>query len=104
MVEATEKLYINKDEGFIGTALKKDEYVCNCSDIDDIIIFYKNGTFKVVKVAEKVYVGKNIIHVGVFKKNDKRTVYNMVYRDGKDGINYIKRFSVQVLFATRNTT
>ena len=94
VVEATEKLYINKDEGFIGTALKKDEYVCNCSDIDDIIIFYKNGTFKVVKVAEKVYVGKNIIHVGVFKKNDKRTVYNMVYRDGKDGINYIKRFSV----------
>ena len=94
VVEATEKLYINKDEGFIGTALKKDEYVCNCSDIDDIIIFYKNGTFKVVKVAEKVYVGKNIIHVSVFKKNDKRTVYNMVYRDGKDGINYIKRFSV----------
>ena len=94
VVEATEKLYINKEEGFIGTALKKDEYVCNCSDIDDIIIFYKNGTFKVVKVAEKVYVGKNIIHVGVFKKNDKRTVYNMVYRDGKDGINYIKRFSV----------
>ena len=94
VVEATEKLYINKEEGFIGTALKKDEYVCNCSDIDDIIIFYKNGTFKVVKVAEKVYVGKNIIHVSVFKKNDKRTVYNMVYRDGKDGINYIKRFSV----------
>ena len=94
VVEATEKLYINKEEGFIGTALKKDEYVCNCSDIDDIIIFYKNGTFKVVKVAEKVYVGKNVIHLGVFKKNDKRTVYNMVYRDGKDGINYIKRFSV----------
>lgn len=93
VVEATEKLYINRDEGFIGTALKKDEFVCNCSDIDDIIIFYKDGKFKVVKVADKLYVGKNILHVGVFKKNDKRTVYNAVYRNGKDGAFFMKRFA-----------
>ena len=93
VVEATEKLYINREEGFIGTALKKDEFVCNCSDIDDIIIFYKDGKFKVVKVADKLYVGKNILHVGVFKKNDKRTVYNVVYRNGKDGAFFMKRFA-----------
>ena len=93
VVEATEKLYINREEGFIGTALKKDEFVCNCSDIDDIIIFYKDGKFKVVKVADKLYVGKNILYVGVFKKNDKRTVYNVVYRNGKDGAFFMKRFA-----------
>ncbi len=93
VVEATEKLYINREEGFIGTGLKKDEFICNCSDIDDIIIFYKDGKFKVVKVADKLYVGKNIIHVGVFKKNDKRTVYNAIYRNGKDGAFFIKRFA-----------
>ena len=94
VVEANEKLYINRQEGFIGTGLKKDEFVCNCSDIDDIIIFYKDGKYKVIKVADKVFVGKNIIHVAVFKKNDKRTIYNVVYRDGKQGYYYIKRFNV----------
>ena len=94
VVEANEKLYINRQEGFIGTGLKKDEFVCNCSDIDDIIIFYKDGKYKVVKVADKLFVGKNIMHVDVFKKNDKRTIYNAVYRDGKQGYYYIKRFNV----------
>src|SRR3712207_6689679 len=94
VVEANEKLYINRSVGFIGTGLKKDEFVCNCSDIDDIIIFYKNGIFKVVKVADKIFVGKNIIHVQVFKRNDRRTLYNAVYRDGKQGFYYIKRFNV----------
>lgn len=93
VVEATEKLYINREEGFIGTSLKKDEFLFNCSDIDDIIIFYKDGKFKVVKVADKLYVGKNIIHVGIFKKNDQRTVYNAVYRNGKDGAFFMKRFA-----------
>lgn len=94
VVEATEKLYINRAEGFIGMALKKDEFVCNCSTIDDIIIFYRNGVYKVVKVADKMFVGKDVLYVNVFKKNDKRTVYNAIYRDGKAGFNYIKRFSV----------
>ena len=94
VVEANEKLYINRNDGFIGTALKKDEFVCNCSDIDDIIIFYKDGKYKVVKVADKIFVGKNILHVAVFKKNDKRTIYNVVYRDGKLGKYYMKRFNV----------
>lgn len=94
VVEANEKLFINRQEGFIGTGLKKDEFVCNCSDIDDIIVFYKTGKFKVVKVADKIFVGKNILHVGVFKKNDKRTTYNIVYRDGKGGYYYLKRFNV----------
>ena len=94
VVEANEKLYINRQEGFIGTALKKDELVCNCSDIDDIIIFYRDGKYKVVRVAEKLFVGKNIIHLQVFKKNDNRTIYNVVYRDGKQGAHYIKRFFV----------
>ena len=97
VAEANEKLYFNKEEGFIGTALKRDEnveMVCNCSDIDDIILFYRDGKYKVIRVAEKVYVGKNIIHIAVFVKNDKRTIYNAVYRDGKDGDHYIKRFSV----------
>ena len=94
VVEANEKLYINRQEGFIGTGLKKDDYVCNCSDIDDIIIFYKDGKYKVIKVADKIFVGKNILHVGVFKKNDQRTIYNVVYRDGKKGFYFIKRFNV----------
>lgn len=94
VVEANEKLYVNHDEGFIGTALKKDEFVCNCSDMDDVIIFFKDGKYKVVKVAEKQFVGKNILYINVFKKNDKRTIYNAVYRHGKGGPYYIKRFAV----------
>ncbi len=94
VIEANEKLYINRQEGFIGTGLKKDELVCNCSDIDDIIVFYKDGKYKVVKVAEKLFVGKNILHVQVFKKNDRRTTYNIVYRNGKQGHYYAKRFNV----------
>ena len=94
VAEANQKLYINRTEGFIGTGLKKDEFVCNCSDIDDIIIFYKDGKYKVIRVAEKIFVGKNILHVQVFKKNDKRTTYNVVYRDGKKGPYYIKRFNI----------
>ncbi len=94
VAEANEKLYINREEGFIGTGLKKDEYISNCSDIDDIIIFYKNGTYKILKVADKIYVGKNILHVAVFKRNDQRTIYNVVYQDGKGGIVYMKRFAV----------
>ncbi len=94
VVEANEKLYINRQEGFIGTGLKKDEYICNCSDIDDIIIFYKDGKYKVIRVADKIFVGKNVLHVGVFKKNDQRTIYNVVYRDGKKGFYFIKRFNV----------
>ena len=105
VAEANQKLYINRAEGFIGTSLKKDEFVCNCSDIDDIIIFYKDGTYKVIKVAEKVFVGETerskaekrkveIIHVAVFKKNDTRTIYNATYKDGKTGVTYIKRFNV----------
>lgn len=94
VVEANEKLYINRADGFIGTGLKKDEYVCNCSDIDDIIIFYRNGTYKVVKVSEKMFVGKDILYLNVFKRNDNRTIYNVIYRDGKAGYNYIKRFAV----------
>lgn len=93
VVEANQKLYINRNEGFIGTSLKKDEYVTNCSDIDDIILFYKDGKYKIVKVSEKLFVGKNIIHIDVFKKNDKRTIYNVAYRDGSKGIYYIKRFA-----------
>ena len=105
VAEANQKLYINRAEGFIGTSLKKDEFVCNCSDIDDIIIFYKDGTYKVIKVADKVFIGETerskaekrkveIIHVAVFKKNDTRTIYNATYKDGKTGITYIKRFNV----------
>ena len=94
VAEANQKLYINRNDGFIGTGLKKDEYVCNCSDIDDIIIFYRDGKFKVVRVADKLFVGKNILHLQVFKKNDSRTIYNVVYRDGKKGAYFIKRFNV----------
>ena len=94
VVEANEKLYINRQEGFVGTGLKKDEFVCNCSDIDDIILFYRDGKYKVIKVADKIFVGKNVMHVQVFKKNDKRTIYSAVYRDGKKGYYFIKRFNV----------
>ncbi len=94
VMEANEKLYINRQEGFIGTGLKKDEFVCNCSNLDDLIVFYKDGTYKVIKVQEKMFVGKNIIHVQVQKKNDTRTIYNVVYRDGKQGTYYAKRFNV----------
>lgn len=94
------KLYVNREEGFIGTSLRKDEYVCDCSDIDDIIVFTAQGMMQVVKVDSKVFVGKDIIHVAVFKKNDKRTIYNMVYKDGKSGPTYLKRFAVTGI--TRN--
>jgi topoisomerase-4 subunit A len=88
------KLYVNREEGFIGTSLRKDEYVGDCSDIDDIIVFTKEGKMMVTKVDSKTFIGKNIIHVAVFKKKDKRTIYNMIYRDGKGGPSYIKRFAV----------
>ena len=94
VAEANEKLYINREEGFIGTGLKKDEYVCNCSSIDDIIIFYKDGKYKIVKVQEKMFVGKNILYLNVFKRNDVRTIYNVIYQDGRGGIFYMKRFAV----------
>lgn len=94
VVIANEKLYINREEGFIGTALKKDEYICDCSDMDDLIIFKKDGTYYVTKVADKIFVGKDILYVNVFKKNDKRTIYNAIYRDGKYGASYVKRFNV----------
>lgn len=94
VVEANEKLYINREEGFIGTSLKKDELVCPCSNIDDIILIYKDGKLKVVKVSEKMFIGKHVLFVNVFKKNDARTIYNLVYRNGKDGAAYIKRFAV----------
>jgi topoisomerase-4 subunit A len=88
------KLYVNKSEGFIGTGLKKDEFVCDCSDLDDIIAFTKRGIMKVVKVSDKTFIGKDIIHVAVFRKNDDRTTYNMIYVDGSSGISYAKRFNV----------
>ncbi|MCY4561482.1 MAG: DNA gyrase/topoisomerase IV subunit A [Flavobacteriaceae bacterium] len=88
------KLYVNRKEGFIGTGMKKDEYVCECSDIDDVIVINQNGKMQVVPVDNKVFVGKNIIYAGVFKKVDKRTIYNLVYKDGKSGISFIKRFSI----------
>lgn len=94
VVEANEKLYINREEGFIGTSLRKDEFVCNCSNIDDIIIFYKDGKYKIVKVSEKMFVGKNVLYVNVFHRNDKRTIYNVVYRQAKHGPYYIKRCAV----------
>ena len=105
VVEANEKLYIHREDGFIGTSLKKDEFVSNCSDIDDVIIFYRDGTYKVVRIAEKLFIGETerskkdkkkveVIHIAVFRKNDERTIYNAVYRDGKSGISFIKRFNV----------
>lgn len=94
VAEANEKLYINREEGFIGTSLKKDEFVCNCSMIDDVIIFYKDGRYKVVKVQEKLFVGKNVLYVNIFKRNDSRTIYNVIYQNGKGGYYYMKRFAV----------
>lgn len=91
---ANTKLYVNREEGFIGTGLKKDEYLFDCSDLDDIIVFAKRGIMKVVKVQEKVFIGKDILHVAVFQKNDDRTTYNMIYADGKGGVSYAKRFNV----------
>ncbi len=112
VVEANQKLYFNRAEGFVGTGLKKDEFVCNCSDIDDIIIFYRDGTFKIIRVSEKVFVGENerckrekrkaeIIHIAVFKKNDTRTIYNVCYKDGASGISYLKRFNVPTMTRDR---
>ena len=108
VIEANEKLYINRADGFIGTSLKKDEFVENCSPIDDVIIFYRDGTYKITRVQEKVFVGETerskkekkkaeIIHIAIFKKNDKRTIYNVVYRDGKAGAFFIKRFNVTAI-------
>lgn len=91
---ANTKLYVNREEGFIGTGLKKDEYLFDCSDLDDIIAFTKRGIMKVIKVQDKVFIGKDIIHVAVFQKNDERTTYNMIYADGKGGLSYAKRFHV----------
>ena len=94
VVVRNQKLYINRDEGFVGTGLRKDEFVCECSDIDDVIVFTKSGLMQVVKVDTKVFIEKNIIHAAVFKRKDKRTIYNMIYRDGKQGTYFIKRFPV----------
>ncbi len=95
------KLYVNRAEGFIGTALKRDEYVCDCSDIDDIICFTKEGKMMVTKVDSKTFIGKDIVHVAVFKKKDKRTIYNMIYRDGKKGPTYVKRFAITAVTRDR---
>lgn len=94
VIVANEKLYVDHEEGFMGTSLRKAEYVCDCSNIDDIIVFRKDGTYFVTKVSEKAFIGKNIQHIAVFKKNDKRTIYNVIYRDGKAGFYYMKRFAV----------
>jgi len=95
VVVRNQKLYLNKEEGFIGTSLKKDEFICDCSDIDDIIVFNKNGEMRVVRVDSKVFVGKDVIHTSIFKKKDSRTIYNMIYRDGEKGTSFIKRFAVK---------
>ncbi len=95
VVVANEKLYVNLKEGFAGTGLKKDEYISDCSDIDDIIVFRKDGTYFIAKVSEKIFIGANVIHIAVFKKNDSRTIYNCVYLDGKTGYSYMKRFAVK---------
>ena len=94
VVVANEKLYIDREEGFIGTGLKKAEYLCDCSDIDDVIVFRRDGVYFVMKVTDKAFIGKNVLHVAIFEKNDNRTIYNLVYRDGKAGATYMKRFSV----------
>ena len=94
VVENNEKLYINRAEGFVGTALKKDEFLFNCSDIDDIIVFHKDGKYKVMKVTDKLFVGTDILHIAIFTRGDDRTVYNVVYRDGKKGVYFMKRFNV----------
>lgn len=96
VVEANEKLYINREEGFIGTSLKKDEFVCNCSSIDDILIIYRDGKYKVVKVQEKMFIGngKNVLHIQVFKRNDTRTIFNIIYQNGKGGVYFMKRCAI----------
>ncbi|MGD9489489.1 MAG: DNA gyrase/topoisomerase IV subunit A [Calditrichaceae bacterium] len=94
---ANQKLYINRKEGFIGTSLRKDEYVCDCSDLDDIIVFLEDGSFMVTRVSDKAFIGKNILHADVWNKNDERMTYNMIYRDGKSGISYAKRFTVTAI-------
>ena len=95
VVVRNQKLYLNRAEGFIGTSLRKDEYLCDCSDIDDVIVFTKEGKMQVVRVDSKVFVGKDVIHAAIFKKNDTRTIYNMIYKDGKKGSSFIKRFAVK---------
>jgi topoisomerase-4 subunit A len=106
---ASQKLYVNREEGFAGTSLRKDEFVCDCSDIDDIIVFREDGTFQITKVSPKVFVGRNVIHIDIFNKNDNRTIYNLIYRDGKRGPVRIKRFAVTSMtrdkeyFATKGT-
>jgi len=94
VAEANEKLYINREDGFIGTSLKRDEYICNCSDIDDVIVFFRDGKYKIVKVADKLFVGKNVLYLDVFKRSDSRTIYNVAYRHGKAGASYIKRCAI----------
>lgn len=93
VAEANEKLYINRDEGFIGTSLKKDEFVCNCSLLDDVIIFYRDGRYKIVRVQEKLFVDKNVLYVNVYRRKDERTIYNVIYQNGKGGAYYMKRFN-----------
>ncbi len=97
VVMRNSKLYVNRDEGFVGTSLKKDEFVSDCADIDDVIVFRSDGKMVVTKVDSKTFVGKNIIHAAVFKKKDKRTIYNMLYKDGKSGFTYMKRFAVTAI-------
>lgn len=94
VIESNQKLYINREEGFVGTGLKQSEFVCNCSEIDDIIIIYKSGQYKIVRVSEKIFVGEGVLYLNVFRKTDARTIYNIVYRDGKSGPYYIKRFNI----------
>lgn len=112
VTEQNQKLYVNREEGFMGTSLKKDEFVSACSDIDDVILFYKDGTYKVTRVSEKIFIGETerskaegkkaeLIHIAVFKKNDKRTIYNVIYRDGKKGVYYMKRFFVAGIIRDR---
>ena len=101
VIEANEKLYINREEGFIGTSLKKDEFLANCSNLDDVILFFRDGRYIITPVADKKFVGKNILYANVFKKNDKRTIYNVCYRDGKNGTTYIKRFAVTSIIRDR---
>ena len=103
VVVANERLYVNREEGFVGTSLRKDEYVCDCSDIDDLIVIRRDGSYLVSKVTEKSFVGKDIIYVSVFKKNDSRTIYNIVYRDGKSGVTYMKRTRDKEYNLTRGT-
>lgn len=102
VAEASEKLYFNKKEGFIGTSLKKDEFVANCSPLDDVIIFYRDGHYKIVRVAEKYFVGKNVLYINVFKRNDDRTTYNVIYQNGDGGVYYMKRFKATGLTRDRD--